>query len=376
MGLIKCPECGSKISTRARMCSYCGFESDDSTRAISLQDQYEVIPLFQYEVEEWNPVGEPLSLISSEDNKMLFNLLGKWDNLQLRLPAVADLIQKLKDKETMLVADMDSYLKDLIDKGIYKIAVDKNGEILPQLKEGATIRKLIRLKEVELTPDVTQTLNNLSTNAGMVRILDEIEYVGNEIKNIQLEMQDDRLAIIDGSRDKLKQAKQIQDTRLRELAILNVVNSATDGKRVLMKNFKRNLEYLKSHQDDTMVTNIFSSNANRGCNEKAVNSFQALVSITNAIQLECEGYTILGEYEASKVCLSQFRNFVIENKLDQRDTLLLLNENLKEKQTCVVDEFSVIVDRIAKIDDLNYIDSSFKSLNRTEPGGYSEEVFE
>ena len=131
MGLIKCPECGSKISDRARMCSYCGFESDDSTRAISIQDQYEIIPLFQYEIEEWNPFGEPLSLISSEDNKMLFNLLGKWDNLQLRLPAIADFIQKLKDKETMLVADMDSYLKDLIDKGIYKIAVDKNGEILP-----------------------------------------------------------------------------------------------------------------------------------------------------------------------------------------------------------------------------------------------------
>lgn len=65
----------------------------------------------------------------------------------------------------------------------------------------------------------------------MAQILDEIEYVGDAIKQIHIELQNDRIAMAESSRDKLLQARRIQDTKLREIAVLNVVNSATDSKR-------------------------------------------------------------------------------------------------------------------------------------------------
>ena len=78
-----------------------------------------------------------------------------------------------------------------------------------------------------LTPNLTQSLNNLSTHAVMAQILDEIEYVGDAIREIHVELQNDRLAMAEGARDKL-----MQDAKLREAAMLDVIHSATDAKRV------------------------------------------------------------------------------------------------------------------------------------------------
>ena len=75
--------------------------------------------------------------------------------------------------------------------------------------------KQVRLEDMALTPNLTQSLNNLSTHAVMAQILDEIEYVGDAIREIHVELQNDRLAMSEGARDKLMQARLIQDAKLR-----------------------------------------------------------------------------------------------------------------------------------------------------------------
>ena len=72
--------------------------------------------------------------------------------------------------------------------------------------------------------------------------------------------------------------------------------------------------------------------------------------ITNAVQTECEGYAMLGEYEPCRECLSEFKTFIEENGLNKRDTLLLLNENTSQKRIEIVDEFSDIASRISALD--------------------------
>ena len=59
---------------------------------------------------------------------------------------------------------------------------------------------------------------------------------------------------------------------------------------------------------------------------------------------------MLGEYESSKESLLQFKEFITSNKLDNRDTLLLLNENTPQKKLTVVDEFMKISERITSFD--------------------------
>lgn len=356
MSLILCPECGTKISTKATACPHCGYESNDPSRPISEQDKYEVIPIFEYDLKEWNPNRRKLNVISYEDNKSLIQYFGNWKNVNITLPSLAETIKAMVSKEKILVADMDSYIKSLIDKGIYRFSIDKEGEILPTIRDSTGIIKQIRLKEMTLTPELSQSLNHLSTNAAMAQILDEIEYVGDAIREIHIELQNDRIAMAESSRDKLLQARKIQDAKLRELATLNVINSATDAKRVLMRNFAQNLQFIKEHSQRSVVQLALDFKKEKDVDKKSADAFQALISITNTVQIECEGYVMLGEYESSKECLIQFKNFILDNKLDERDTLVMLNESLEHKQIEVVDEFSDIANRITSFNETGRIE--------------------
>ena len=245
MSLILCPECGTKISDRATKCPHCGFQSADAERPISEQDKYEIVPIFEYDIEEWKPNRGDLSVISYEDNKSLIEYFGSWETIQVKLPAIAEVIGAMANKD------------------------------------------------MALTPNLTQSLNNLSTHAVMAQILDEIEYVGDAIREIHIELQNDRLAMAESSRDKLRQARMIQDAKLREVALIGVVNSATDAKRILMRNFSQNMSHIIEHSHKSDLQLILSPKGERDVSQKAIDSFQALVYITNAVQTECEGYAML-----------------------------------------------------------------------------------
>ena len=350
MSLILCPECGTKISNKATMCPHCGYVSNDSSLPISVQDTYEIVPTFSYDIEEWNPDRNQTGLIAYEDNRTLVEHLGSWQNIQLRLPAVAEIIRGMAEKDKILVAKMDSYVKTLIEKGVYRFTIDKKGEILPTIRDADGIVKQVRLQEMTITPELASSLTNLQTHAAMAQILDEIEYVGDAIRSIHIELQNDRIALAESTKDKLLLASRIQDTKLREIALLNVVNSATDAKRVLMRNFTENLRFIAENTNKNDVQLLIEGKKGKDIPQKAADAFQALVSITNSVQIECRGYALLGEYEASKESLLQFRQFITENKLDDRDTLVLLNENTPMKKMPVVNDFLKIANNITTFD--------------------------
>lgn len=118
----------------------------------------------------------------------------------------------MADKDKVLVAKMDSYVKTLIEKGIYRFSIDKNGEILPTIRDAEGIVKQVRLEEMHFTPELANSLSNLQTQAAMAQILDEIEYVGDAIRGIHIELQNDRIALAESTKDKLLLAAKIQDS--------------------------------------------------------------------------------------------------------------------------------------------------------------------
>ena len=271
------------------------------------------------------------------------------------MPAIADVIQQMAKKENILIAKMDKYVKELIDRGVYRFTIDKQGEILPTIRDSEGIVKQVRLEEMSLSPELANSMNNLAIHATMAQILDEIEYVGDAIRGIHIELQNDRIALAESARDKMKFAAKIQDTKLREIAILNAIDAATEAKRVLMRNFSENLQFITDNSEKNDVQLLFEGKKGRDIPQKVSDSFQDLVAITNSVQAECEGYAILGEFESSKESLLQFKNFITENHLDDRDTLLLLNENTPQKKIPIVNEFMLISERITDFDASNMI---------------------
>ncbi|MGE4282406.1 MAG: hypothetical protein AB7G87_01670 [Clostridia bacterium] len=121
-----------------------------------------MIPTFEYDIEDWIPNRGNLRVISYDNNKSLMYYFGNWDNIKGALPSLVETIKEMVSKKKVLVADMNSYMKSLIDKGIYRFSIDKNGEIVPTIRNSKGIIKQIRLKEITLTPELSQTLNNLN----------------------------------------------------------------------------------------------------------------------------------------------------------------------------------------------------------------------
>lgn len=345
MALVNCPECGTKISEKSTVCPYCGYIGEDKNLPICAQSVYVSAPMFECDILEWKPNEDTVSVISYEDNRTLYQAFGAWEKIQVKLPAIADTIYSLAQKENVMVAQMDDYVKKLIEKGIYRFSVDKAGNILPTIRDSSGIVKQVRLTEMQFAPQVSQSLNNLANQAAMAQILHKIEYVGESIKQIHIGLQNDRLALADTARDMLRAAMCIEDARLRQAAIINAINQATEAKCVLMRNFSQNLLFIRENSNKSFFALLIDTKSH-DMEQKALDAMKALVAITNTVQLECTGYSGLGEYEAAQKSLLQFRTFILESELDKRDTLLTVNENLEGKQLRVVEEFGIIANKI------------------------------
>ena len=313
MALIQCPECGSRISEKARTCPVCGYVSHDALVPISEQETYISIPYAPSVDDRWDIVP-----LSPEDNSKIAKFLSKHENLRVVAPGLASAIETLFSSKPQLVADINEYTQSLINSGELTYAFDKFGNILPQLKNADTkkISELIRLKEVSSNPMLGNAVNNLNNQIALAQILDELEMLEEKIANLQKELQEDRLAMADSAWDKVLQARCISDYRLRTVAIQNAINSATDAKNVLMRNF--NVSFKAA----------LHSGKSREMERNAQNAAKDLVALTNCVRIECDGYVFIGEYNASKECLSAFLRFIDENKLNDRDTLLRLNSSL------------------------------------------------
>ena len=244
----------------------------------------------------------------------------------------------MSSKATVKIADIDQLTQSLIDSGALKFQIDKEGRTIAQLVESETkqIDQLIRLKDVSLYPGMSSAVNNLSNQVAMAEIMEELHVIEEKMSGIQMEMQEDRLAMADSAWDKMMQARTIEDYRLKSFAIQNAINAATDAKRVLMRNFVVSLEasiLLKKPNDSEA---------------KARDAVKDLVALTNCVHIECDGYVFLGEHSASKECLKEFLDFIRETKLDDRNTLIKLNENLavKNKLPTLTDDFTGVVSKL------------------------------
>ena len=334
MSLIRCPECGTRISDKATTCPFCGYVAADAFNPISAQEQYKPKPTIQSIGERWEIIP-----ISDEDSSIILTFLSNYENLKVVAPGIADAVASLLNTNTQFVADISAYTQSLIDKGVLEFLIDGDGRILSTIKNADTqkITEIVRLKEVTNCPELSGSLTNLSNQVAMAQIMDELKLIEEKMANIQKELQEDRLAMADSAWDKVLQARCIEDRRLKAIAIQNAINSATDAKRVLMRNFTVSLEAsIKSKKPKEAET-------------KAQDAAKDLVALTNCVHIECDGYAYLGEPDASVACLKEFLDFVKANNLDDRNTLLRLNENLPVycKIPTLNEDFQGVVAKVA-----------------------------
>ncbi len=353
MSLLICPECGYKISSTAISCPKCGFVGDDRNLPICQQCSCEPVPKFEIILNKWD-----INQLSEIDNKKIYENFGRWEKIQLLLPDIADVIRSMARSETILVADMDAYVQKLIKQGIYRFNIDKQGRMLPTIRDSSKIVGQVRLKEMSLSPEFKQTFNSLSTHILLTQVLNEVQELKNSICSLHIELQNDRLAQADSAWNKLEQAYKTQDMELRNERLNAAVFAAIDAKNSLIKSFLLSMIKLREKNFKKSVKSIMGNDDEQNADE----AFELLGSIINMVQVECRGNASLGEYEACKQSLQCFKTFIDKNGLNNRDTILLLNERTRSGKNGFVDEFMRLVKNIERFDFQQDLEGSWEKL--------------
>ena len=107
MSLVRCPECGTCISEKARICPHCGYKSNDvlipqylfhpTPSIISCGEKWEIIP------------------ISDEDNDVILRFLSNHEYLKVIAPGLAETITTMFRKNKQLLAAINEFTQSIIE---------------------------------------------------------------------------------------------------------------------------------------------------------------------------------------------------------------------------------------------------------------------
>ncbi|WEV63279.1 zinc ribbon domain-containing protein [Bifidobacterium sp. ESL0732] len=371
MSMISCPECGTHISDKAFSCPFCGFSGSSKDVPIG-QQQHESTGSMEsslVEIEYWDPTKEVIShrkiAIDQPTLHHIFEFFGNWERIQTIFPALAQVIRKMafEDSSLNVEATVPAYIKKLIDDGTLHFARDKNNQVLPVLMDkNNTIRKQIRLHQVDKDAELIGSLQHLETQAAISAVLNEIQNVETGIEQIGIGLQNDRLAKVESTWEKFSIAQSTYDSRLRNQLLLETISTASESKYGLMRQCETDLEYIREHEPGKGHAAWEKDESSA----KALEILNDLISIMNMVRVQVDGFNMLGEQDDSIRCLESFNSFVVDNELDERNTFVRLNGNLETKDKIsqtLIDEFPTIVKQIVQIGRVNKVELNPAHLN-------------
>jgi hypothetical protein len=286
--------------------------------------------------------------LSAIQNNNLNIIFSRVENLSRVAPAFFEVVKGMLP-QTIKVADLNPTIQKLIDNGVYRFITDKSGEILPSIYGDKGIVAQVRLRDLQLTPDLGRSIVDLQTQIALAQVISEIRDVQRGIANLHSELQDDRLALAESAWQQLQQAAQISDARVREEKLLCILSSATDAKCILFRAFASEKRFFDERKDKNWFTKLVDKEAQDRGDEHSSEIFNSLLAITKTVQVETTIYCLLGEQNASRLSMKQFSDFISANALDDRDTLLALNSFSSSDQKSLIDNFTVIQQKIAAL---------------------------
>ena len=337
--------CGVKIWEQAETCPHCGFTIGNGLSIVASRQVPKKIP---WEKLSDSPFGTivPFSPVQVNNLNTLFR---NGEYLEKIAPSFYETL-KAASPHTVKVAELKPDIQRLVDEGKLKFVIDKHGEILPSVSDGQHSRAFVRLKDLQLTPDLAPAIINLQAQASMNQIISELQELENGIHGLRQELQYDRLAKAESAWQQLQQASQISDSRLKEAKLLQITQSATDAKCLLMKAFEeKKHSFFDSRKNQNAIQKAFDVNAQKHGAENSAELLTSLLIIIKSVQVEVVAYVLLGEQNAALTSFSQLRDFISDNALDDPNTLLFLNSYSETDYQGIIDYFSGVNKKISQL---------------------------
>ena len=120
--------------------------------------------------------------------------------------------------------------------------------INPETKK---IVSTVSLGKVKLSPELSQAMTNYATQMQMAQIAEQIQFVQVAVEEVRQGQEYDRLATAYSCQQKLIQASAIQNPRLKEMALMQLVSDAENSRNLLMQSQSANAAFIKNQPEST-----------------------------------------------------------------------------------------------------------------------------
>ncbi len=252
-----------------------------------------------------------MNLIPAKTNESLVKFLSDADTMAKFAPAIYNIIKKLANRgDTKYVADFSAAAEELMKSGELVFSVEKKtGDLLPQLRSVKTgqIYEKARIKAEQFPQDITQSIVDVQMQVMMANVMDAIKAVAANVEALRIESQADRIALAESAWQQLQQAMLIEDSRLREIKILDIASSATQARCTLQGNFQAEFSLAMGKQGRA-----------RDWGKAANTAMVDLTVIALMAKTEYAAYRVLEEPAAADAALEQFKQFILETNSSRR----------------------------------------------------------
>lgn len=231
-------------------------------------------------------------------------------------PAIMNLV-KAHIPDITLQAILTDEQKQQIAKGAIKLMTKKDGSLMANLVNPET-RKIIAtipLKNVKVAPEITQAIIDYASQMQMVQIAEQIQVVQRAVEEVRQGQEYDRLAVAYSCQQKLVQAIEIKNPKLKAMALMQIISDAEDSRNLLMLSQKVNIGFIAKEPESFWGKML--SGANPEKINLRMNEIRESLSVINMVSLaEALAYQELGETSAARKSLMYYAEFVKKTYLE------------------------------------------------------------
>lgn len=237
------------------------------------------------------------------------------------LPAFISTVKACIPENTFQAILSDEQQKG-IASGALKLMTKKDGTLMANLinPETKKIISTIPLEQVDLTPDLAQSIATFSLQMHMAQLSEQMQKVQEAIEEVRQGQEFDRLATAYSCQQKYLQALEIKNPELKTIALMRIAMDAEDSRNLLMLSQKSNLEFI-NNQPEGIIGKITSSAKPKELDKRINEIRDGLVAVNIVSLTEAMAYQEMDEHMAAKQSLQYYSDFIKNEYLSKRDVL-------------------------------------------------------
>ena len=231
-------------------------------------------------------------------------------------PAFINAVRAAIPKDS-LQAILTDEQKTKIADGALKLMTKRDGSLTANLinPETKKIVSTVPLENVKVTPELSQAMTSYATQMQMAQIAERIQMVQVAVEEVRQGQEYDRLATAYSCEQKLLQAVTIQNPRLKEMALIQLVADAEDSRNLLMQSQSANATFIKN-EPESFWRKVLSGAPTEKNDTRMKELRESLCAVNMVSLVEAIAYQEMGEFEAAKLSLQYYAKYIQKTYLD------------------------------------------------------------